>query len=223
LSDYILDEDEQEIFNLIKEYIKKKSIIKIIDLVNFVDNRLRFNPNYTKYKVEIIVKSLIKKKIILVGTKLTKDDILSIEIRKDIYNYILEKPGININQIKNEFNLGSNQALWHLRTLSDFEFIRMVKIGNQKAMFNFKLDKNNDNVIFHLRNEKIQEIIALLIKSNEPLKPTKISEILNIHYNTVKKYLNILLKFNLILKVNGNKKKRYKLNNTVYSNLEKLM
>ncbi len=223
MSKNILNKDEQEIFGIIKEYLQKKPIVKIIELVAFIDNRLRFNPNYTKYKIEIIVKSLIKKKIILVGTKLTKHDILRIQIRKDIYNYILKKPGININEIKNEFNLGSNQVLWHLRALNDFEFIRMVKIGNQKALFGFNFDKTHTNAVFHLRNEKIQEIIKLLITSNVPVKPTKISKKLNIHYNTVKKYLIILLKFDLISKVNGNKKKGYNLNKTVYSNLEKFI
>jgi predicted transcriptional regulator len=223
MSKYILSKDEQEIFGFIKEYINKKSIVKIIELVDFINNRLRYNPNYNKNKIEVIVKSLIRNKIILIGTKLTREDILKIQVRKEIYNYIQENPGININEIKNEFNLGSNQVLWHLSALNKFEFIRMIKIGNQKALYSFDFDRNKEKLIFHLRNEKIQEIIRLLKNGNKPLKPTKISNTLNIHYNTVKKYLIILLEFDLIIKVNGNKMKRYKLNNTKYLNLEKLI
>lgn len=223
MSKKILNKEEQEIFEITKEYLRKQSIVKIIELVSFIDNRLKFNPNYNKYKIEKIVKSLIKKKVILIGTKLTKDDILSIQTRKNIFDYIKKKPGININEIKNEFNLGSNQVLWHLRMLNDFEFIRIVKIGNQKAIFDINFDDKQENIIFHLRNEKIQEIMNLLKNSNEALKPTIISESLNIHYNTIKKYLDILLKLKIIIKVNGNKKKRYQINYDIYQNLERLI
>lgn len=223
MSKKVLNKEELEIFEITKEYLKKQAITKIIDLVNFINNRLKFNPNYTRYKVEKIVKSLIKKNIILIGTKLTKDDILSIQTRKKIFDYIKQNPGININDIKNEFKLGSNQVLWHLRMLNDFQYINIIKIGNQKAIFDINFDKDQFHITFHLRNEKIRDILDLLKNGNRPLKPTKISEILKIHYNTTKKYLDILLKFKLIIKVNGNKKKKYQLNHESYNNLREFL
>lgn len=216
-----LDEEEKEVFNLIKEYLTKKSIINIIELQNSINHRLRNNPNYNKYKIEKIIKSLMKKKVILIGTRLSKEDVLTIQIRKNIYEFIQKEPGININDIKRKFNLGSNQVIWHVKMLNVFNFIRSVEIGNQNALFEFNFDKNNEYIVFYLRNEKVRDILKLLENNIAPLKPTKISESLNIHYNTVKKYLHVLLKFKIIEKVNGNKKTRYKLNQEVYSKLIK--
>jgi predicted transcriptional regulator len=216
-----LDEEEKEVFNLIKEYLTKKSIINIIELQNSINHRLRNNPNYNKYKIEKIIKSLMKKKVILIGTRLSKEDVFTIQIRKNIYEFIQKEPGININDIKRKFNLGSNQVIWHVKMLNDFNFIRSVEIGNQNALFEFNFDKNNEYIVFYLRNEKVRDILKLLENNIAPLKPTKISESLNIHYNTVKKYLHVLLKVKIIEKVNGNKKTRYKLNQEVYSKLIK--
>ena len=221
MSNIELDKEEKEVFELIKEFLTKKSIINVLELQNSITNRLRNNPNYNKYKIEKIIKSLMKKKLILIGSRLSKEDILAIPIRKNIYEIIQKEPGININEIKRKFNLGSNQVIWHVKMLNDFNFIRTLQIGNQNALFEFNFDKNNEHIVFYLRNDKVQEILELLENNINPLKLTKISELLNIHYNTVKKYLFILLKFNIIEKVNGSRKKSYKLNQEVYLKLIK--
>ncbi|MBD3342739.1 MAG: hypothetical protein GF353_26820 [Candidatus Lokiarchaeota archaeon] len=223
MSKKLLNKEELEIFEITKEYLQKQPISRIVELVRFIDNRLKFNPNFNRNKVEKIVKSLIKKNIILIGTTLTKDDILSVQTRKIIFEHVKQNPGININEIKNEFNLGSNQVLWHLKMLEDFQYIKTVKIGNQKALFDVNFNDDRCHITFHLRNDKIQDIVNLLRSSNEPLRPTNISDTLSIHYNTTKKYLNILLEFQIIVKVNGNKKKRYIINPEPNYIMEKLI
>lgn len=195
----LLTDDEREIYNIIKEFLKKKSFITITEILDFLSYRLKFNPNVNRSKIEIILKNLIKKKYIFPSTKLVRDNILEVPLRKEIYQHIQRNPGININEIKRAFNIGSNQVLWHLKFLDKFQFIRCMKIQNQTAFFKFELDISNDKIYFYLRKKNVKKIIKLLENEREALSSTKISEKLKIHYNTTKKYLVILSNLNLIL------------------------
>ena len=209
------EEDEKVLYNLVKEYAKKKPIIEIKDLVNFLNNRLKLNLNFNRNKIELILKRFIKNQIILIGKKLVKEDILKTRIRSKINDLIIDCPGININQIMNELNIGANRALWHLKLLSNFKFIRVIKFESQKNFFKFDSDSKSDVLHIILRNEKVKSILDILRNNNEPSRPTALSELLSIHYNTLKKYLNKLLELNLVKKVNGNKKKRYIFNEDI--------
>jgi len=102
----------------------------------------------------------------------------------------------------------------------NFKYIRSIKIESQKVFFSFNSDAKYDLLFFFLRNDKVIKILEFLKQKEEPLRPTIIAESLSMHYNTVKKYLITLVSLNLVLKVNGNKKKRYLINK---ENLEKIL
>ncbi|MBN1216868.1 MAG: hypothetical protein JXA99_15690 [Candidatus Lokiarchaeota archaeon] len=206
----LFDKDEQIVYKIIKEYIKKKTINNLIDIINFITYRLKSNDNFNRNKIEIIVKNLVKKKKIVIGIRLVKDDVLELPIRRNIYEYIKNNPGANINDIKKEFSIGSNSIFWHLKIMEHFQFIRIVKYQSQKNIFRFESTPKDDILYIILKNEKIRSIINLLKNKGTPLRPTVLSELLSIHYSTLKKYLNQLVELNLIKKVNGEKKKRYK-------------
>ncbi len=53
---------EDIVFDLIKEYLKKKPFFSIEDIVLFISNRVKLNPNINKNSIEKIIKKLIKKK-----------------------------------------------------------------------------------------------------------------------------------------------------------------
>ncbi len=214
-----LTSEEQIVFDNIKEYTKRKPIVEVMDLITYVNYRLRLNPDYNKNKIERIIKDLIKKNVILIGTKLVKEDILTLPARKQIFDYIHDNPGTNINEIKEQFNIGSNHILWHLKYLEKFRFIRIREFEKQKVLFPANLDAGNDITLFFLRNKKVKAIIDLLENSSEPLRPTQIADLLIIHYNTIKKYLQVLLQLKLLKKVNGTKIKRFALVTGVYQEL----
>ena len=113
--------------DIIREYLKKKPFFSIEDIVTFISNRVRANPNLNKNRIELIIKDLIRKRILVPGTKLMKNNIIEHPIRNEIYNYIKKNPS-NINQIMKAINIGSNQALWHLSCLEKFRFTRSKKL-----------------------------------------------------------------------------------------------
>ncbi len=218
-----LSKEEVTVLKIVKEYTKRKPIVEAINLVNYVNYRLRLNPEFNKTRIERIIKEMIRKNLILIGTKLVKEDILTLPARKQIYDYICSHPGTNINEIKEQLHIGSNHVIWHLKYLEKFKFVRIRDFENQRVLFPTSSPSEDDSIIFLLRNKKVKAIIDLLEKSSEPLRPTQIADSLFIHFNTIKRYLQILTQLNLLKKVNGTKIKRFVLVPVVYEAFLKKM
>ena len=206
--------------NLIKEYLKKKPFFSIEDIVVFISNRVRTNPSLNKNSIEIIIKNLIKKRILIPGTKLMKNNIIEHPIRNEIYNYIRKNPS-NVNDIMKAINIGSNQALWHLSCLEKFGFTRSKKINNQRISFEYESNSDLDELKYYLKQEVVQDIINLLKTENTSIKITEIVTKLKRNYSTIKKYLEILGKLK-ILKIEKNKKSVvFRLDLEKYDNIRK--
>ena len=201
--------------DLIREYLKKKPFFSIEDIVVFINNRVKSNPYLNKNSIELIIKNLIKKRILIPGTKLMKNNIIEHPIRNEIYNYIRKNPS-NINEIMRAINIGANQTLWHLSCLEKFRFTRSKKIGNQKIIFEYDSNPEYDMLFFYLKRNIVQEIIDFMIKENKTLKGTEISTGLKKNYNTIKKYLEILKNLDLVTIEKENKKVSFKINAEKY-------
>jgi predicted transcriptional regulator len=205
---------------LIKEYLKKKPFFSIEDIVVFISNRVRANPNLNRNSIEIIIKNLIKKRVLIPGTKLMKNNIIEHPIRNEIYNYIRKNPS-NVNEIMKAINIGSNQVLWHLSCLEKFRFTRSKKIENQRVIFDYDSNSDLDELHYYLKQEIVREIINLLIKEAKSLKITEVVSVLKRNYNTVKKYIEILIDLKLITTEKDNKRVLYKLDSKRYDKIRK--
>ena len=206
--------------NLIKEYLKKKPFFSIEDIVVFINNRVRANPNLNKNSIEIIIKNLIKKRILIPGTKLMKNNIIEHPIRNEIYNYIRKNPS-NINDIMKAINIGSNQALWHLSCLEKFRFTRSKKIENQRIVFEYESNSDLDEFYYYLKQDVVRDIIAFLKKENASFKISEIATNLKKNYNTVKKYVEILGNLDLITIEKDKKRILFRLDLKKYDNIRK--
>jgi len=214
-----LNYEEMQVYETLKGYLKNNSLLSKSDAIDYVYQHLKANSNINKNKIFLILQSLVKKGKIIIGTKLIKDNILDVPLRKNIFDNIRKNPGININELENLLNIGSNQVLLHLDNLERFKFIKSIRIGNQKAYYMFDLDPTCFETYFYLRKEKIKRIIGLLKNSNAQsgLSPTRMSKQLNMHYNTIRKYLNILTEIGIIKLFAGNNQKRYFLDHKKYN------
>ena len=199
-----LEDLESVVFSIVKEYLTKKTFFSINDIIEFVTNRVRLNPNINRNKIELIIKSLIKKRVIIPGTRLMKNNIIENPTRNEIFNYINSKPS-NINEIMRALNIGSNQALWHLSCLEKFQFVRSEKLNNHRIFFKFDSNPKLDKFHFYLNKDLVQTIITFMKEENKVFKITEIADGLKKNHSTVKKYLDILknLKLIKIEKVNG--------------------
>ncbi|MEJ2296589.1 MAG: hypothetical protein P8Y23_17720, partial [Candidatus Lokiarchaeota archaeon] len=188
---------EHIVFELIKEYLIKKPFFSIEDIVIFINNRVKLNPNINRNSIEKIIKKLIKKRVLVPGTKLMKNNIIEHPVRNEILNLIRQTPS-NINEIMNAINIGSNQALWHLSCLEKFQFVRSKKIDNQRVFFESDLNPEFDELYFYLKQDIVKEIINFMVGEKKEFKITDIVNGLNKNYNTTKKYLKILQNLKLI-------------------------
>ena len=206
-----LNHEETLVYEILKEFLKNKSFSSRSDVIDFIYQRLTTNSNINKNKISLILQILEKKKKIIIGTKLIKDNILDIPLRKKIFDIIRKNPGININELEKTLNIGSNQVLLHLDNLEKFKFIKSIKIGNQKAYYMYDLDPACFETYFFLRKDKVKRIIELLKNNNanSGLSPTRMSKQLKMHYNTIRKYLNILYKIGIIKLFAKNNQKKY--------------
>jgi len=195
---------ESVVFRLVKEYLTKKTFFSINEIIEFVNNRVRLNPDINRNKIELIIKSLIKKRIIIPGTRLMKNNIIENPKRNEIFNYINKKPS-NINEIMRTLNIGSNQALWHLSCLEKFQFVRSKKMNNHRIFFKFDSNPELDKFHYYLNKILVQNIIYFMEKENKPLKITEIANGMKKNHSTIRKYLDILINLKLIKieKVNG--------------------
>jgi predicted transcriptional regulator len=206
--------------SLIEEYLKKKPFFSIEDIVVFISNRVRLNPNINRNKIEVMIKVLIKKRILIPGTKLMRNNIIEHPIRNEIYNYIRKNPS-NVNEIMKAIKVGSNQVLWHLSCLEKFEFTRSKKIENQRIIFEYDSNSDLDEFYYYLKQDIVQDIINLLKKEVNSFKVTEIASVIKRNYNTVKKYLEILQKLKLIKIERDKKRVLYKIDIDKYESIRK--
>jgi len=217
------DKTEAVVFEIVEEYLSKNAFFSLEDIVIFINNRVKMNPNINRAGIEAVIKTMIKRRIIIPGTKLMKNNITENQTRKKILNYIKKNPAININEIMKHQNIGSNQALWHLSALEKFQFIRSKKIGNRKIFFACGSNPEFDEIHYYLKVEIVQEIIKFMEKSKNALKVTDIADGLKKNHNTVTKYLSILDNLNL-LKIEKEKTRNlYKMNKKKYSEVLKIV
>ena len=215
-----LDNLESIVFGLVKEYLTKKTFFSIIDIIEFVSNRVRLNPNLNRNKIELIIKSLIKKRIIIPGTKLMKNNIIEHPKRNEIYNYIKKNPS-NINEIMRALKIGSNQALWHLSCLEKFEFVRSKKLNNHRVFFKFDSNPKLDKFYHYMNKDIVLKIIEFMLKEDKPLKITEIANGMKKNHTTIKKYITILENLKLVETEKEKNRILYKLDKKKYNKVRK--
>lgn len=217
-----LDNAESIVLELVKEYLMKKSFFSLRDILPFISNRVRYNPNINENRIELILKDLIKRRVIIPGTRLMKNNIIEHPKRNEIFNYIKKNPS-NINEIMKALHIGSNQVLWHLSCLEKFQFVRSKQLNNHRIFFKFDSNPKFDELYYYLKKEIVQEIIDFMKQENKGLKITEIASGLKKNHNTIKKYLDILNQLKLVNIEKDNKRNLFKFNIKKYQKVRNLI
>ncbi len=56
MNDNHLDREEAEVYKLVKEYLKKRPFFSVLDIIGFLNYKLRKNENINRDKIEKIFK-----------------------------------------------------------------------------------------------------------------------------------------------------------------------
>ncbi|MFW9782471.1 MAG: hypothetical protein ACFFFB_09335 [Candidatus Heimdallarchaeota archaeon] len=215
-----LIQHEKLILSFVQEYLNQNKFFNMKKVIYFIDSRLKEESIDLNYRsIEEILRSLVKKKLIVEGTKISRNDILSNETRKKIYAFIIKNPGVYFNRIVSELKLNKLVVVWHVDMLEKFAFIKREDFENHEIFFEMDFDENNNKFRFLTTREKSKKIIEYLKFHDYGISKTHLSTDLGMHHNTISKYLHMLENFNVIIKKKTYKKTLYFLNEDILESL----
>ena len=190
----------QRVIEIAKEVINNNNVLDTELLYNLAKRRLKF----PRKGLLSIIQLLINKKVLVEGSKYTKDDILNNRYRFNLYSFLTSYLGAHFSTIRkqiitdNSATLGSSgQLIWHLEMLIKFNYIKKIKIKNYTVFLPYEIDDEIGLLHFVLHNEIYLKIIQLLI-SNDKLKKSEVHKLINEKRETIYYRINNLIEFNII-------------------------
>ncbi len=209
-----LSEKERIVLGVVQEYLNKNRYFNMKKILPFINSRFKMAKiNINNAGIEVKLKSLVNKNLIIEGSKLTSEDILSIPKRKQIFKFIIKNPGVYFNKIVKTLKISNHVVIWHLDMLLKFKFIKNAIFENHEIYFDPSLDFQKVILNYYLSKIKIKKILYHLKKNKKGITKTQLSKELKMHYNTVTKYFEVLEKLNAIFKNDSSRKTFYFLNN----------
>lgn len=216
--------EEQMVLDLVQEYIEQNRYFKANEIVSFISSRFAKNSTNINVKgIKSILHSLVKKNMIIDGSKLTRETVLSNRNRKRINEYIMQNPGVYFFKIAKALKLNNPVVEWHLNVLLNFQCIRKDKINGQEIYFTTNEDQELDEVIHLVRKEKSKKIIESFLNDNEGITKTRLSKELGMHPKTIKKYIERLEKLGILEKKKTTNKTLYFLQESRRNKLERYL
>ena len=216
-----LTEDEIKVFDFIQEFLDNNRVFNKEKVTSYIKSRYhKSNGKLNCNGIEVVIKSLLKKKIIVEGSKLTRKTILQNSNRKEIYNAIKENPGIYPNKLVKKLHLSSYLVNWHLNMLLKFNLIRSQMINDHIIYFDFNSSKNNDNIFHIISNDNCRRIIEFIKRHDNGCTKYQIFKALQMHYTTITKYLNEIDKLNLLTRGKNKNRHIFSLNYDNFKELE---
>ena len=164
-----IGEDHPSVKNVLEiaeEIMSKNKVLNVENLYNIAKKRLKLPRN----GLLSIIQFLINKKLLIEGSKFSRETVLSNPIRIGILNYIYNHPGVHFSDLRKtalpEEKGSSGQLVWHLEMLLKFNYITKIKVGNYTVFLPFEMDEKVGRIIFMLRDRINFKVIELLFKEN---------------------------------------------------------
>ena len=215
--------EESQVLALVEEFLNQNRVCYKPDLVSFIKNRNFQEDNGLNHNGIIhILDSLIAKHMIVEGSKITRNTILSNLNRSSIYEEIKNNPGIYLNKLSKYLGLSIFLINWHLNILLRFNMIRKQEFNKQIAYFDSELPSENDNILQIISRAKCSELIEYLKLNSKGCTKSHIAKTLRMHHTTVNKYLEILIDGQLVNLRILDKKNLYCLNTEKLDQLKSL-
>jgi len=159
----------KRVLEIAEEVMNQNKVLNIETLYNIAKKRLKIPRNGLLF----IIQFLINEKILIEGSKFSKETVLSNNNRKRICDYIETNPGLHFSILR-KFALpdarSSGQLIWHLEMLIKFNYIKKFKVGNYTVYIPFKMHEEVGRIIFLLRDRINNKLIRLLAKKETLIK-----------------------------------------------------
>ena len=124
--------------------------------------------------------------------------ILDFDKRREIYNFILENPGVNISKISKLLKMSIPLIIYHIRYLQKHDFVSIKKLkGYTRVYLKDDLGSKDREKLAVLRQETPLKIVNFLLINNCS-KHNEILKEFNIAASTLSYHLEKLLKNGII-------------------------
>jgi len=194
----------QEVMMVAEGIISANRVIDAKLLYNEVLKRLSMEPK----ALLSIINFLLAQRILVEGSKMTKELVLSNLHRKNIYDYIRNNRGVKFSEIRDAYEGttgSSGQLIWHLQLLLKFNYIKKLKFKRFTIFLPLEMDETQGLLTFFARDPLNQKILTLL-HTQGPLKRTDLFEILDASREKIHYRVKVLLEMNLISPLGGSDK-----------------
>ena len=190
----------QNVIEIAKEVIYNNNVLDTELLYTLAKRRLKF----PRKGLLSIIQLLINKKVLVEGSKYTRDEVLNNRYRLNLYIFLTSYLGAHFSTIRKQIltdksgNMGSSgQLIWHLEMLIKFNYIKKIKIKNYTVFLPYEMDDEIGLLHFVLHDEIYLKIIQLLI-NNEKLKKSEVHKLVNEKRETIYYRINNLIDFKII-------------------------
>lgn len=208
---------ESLVLNLVHDYLSKNRYLEVNKIVPYLNAILsKSEPFLNKNGIKVVVSNLIKKNLLVDGSKLTRDDVLKNTNRLKIYNIIVNNPGIHLMNIINLLGMSIFLVKWHLNMLLKFNFVKRTNVENREIYYDLNLSEKKAKFLHFMGRERTIKIIKYLKKNPNGLSKYRISKELRMHPNTISKYIHKLEELDILSRKDFSNKTLYMLKNTSF-------
>jgi predicted transcriptional regulator len=138
------------------------------------------------------------------------DEILALETRKQIFEYIHSNPGVHFSRLKRELSMETGLLQYHLRELEDHGVIESRDHQDRRRLFVAQeLDEEERSLLSWLRYETTRHILLYLMKEG-PKRNRDIAEVVGVTPATVSWHVSQLLDAGVIEAVTEERTTRYR-------------
>ena len=154
----------KRVIEIAEEILSENKVLNVETLYNVAKKSLKIPRNGLLF----IIQFLINNKILIEGSKFSRETVLSNVVRNRIYRYIRMNPGVHFSILRkktlSEEAGSSGQLVWHLGMLINFNYIKKIKVGHYSVLLPYELDEDVGRILFVLRDRINSKIIHLLFE-----------------------------------------------------------
>jgi len=129
---------------------------------------------------------------------ISKNNILKLEIRQELYSFINKNPGLHMREISRKMNIPLGTVRHHLNYLKKLEIIEEKKYKNKKQIFITGKISKEDKELLALFRKKIPCQIYLILKFQFTVTRKELSEELEVDPATISYYLKKMISMGII-------------------------
>jgi len=135
---------------------------------------------------------------------IAREKVLQLKIRQEIYDHILNNPGMHLREISRKMKIPKTTLSYHITFLIKNGLIKENYEGEYKRFFvKDKLSSKDKKLLYLLRQEVPRRIFLYLI-TTFAFSQIEISKDLNVHPATIKYHLDKMVEIGVIEKTKSN-------------------